>query len=118
MRKNYSKAFKTLLLSCVDNSGYSEVELKTDKEKELFLVETFKSEMHWKIKHGEGIFNTADSWLRGLAGACSVPYWNDEIKEFMKSIEYTVVKDENLVVNHYWDRMANEVCKLYLKHKI
>ena len=115
MRKNYSKAFKTLLLSCVDNSDYSDVELKTDKEKELFLVETFKSEMQWSLDRG-GVFKAANNWLRGLAGACSVPYWNDEIRAFMKGIEYTVVKDESLIVDHYWDRMANEVCKLYWEH--
>lgn len=112
MRKNYSKAFKTLLLSCVDNSGYSDVELKTDKEKELFLIETFKSEMHWEIKH-ISIFKAANHWLTGLAGACTVPFYNDEILEFMKGIEYSVVKDESLIVDHYWHRMANEVCKLY-----
>lgn len=112
MRKNYSKAFKTLLLSCVDNSGYSDVELKIDKEKELFLVETFKNEMQWRIKQS-GVDMAAYDWLMGLAGACTVPFCNDEILEFMKGIKYDRVKDENLIVNHYWDRMANEVCKLY-----
>lgn len=115
MRKNYSKAFKTLLLSCVDNSGYSDVELKTDKEEELFLAETFESEMEFHIER-DGVFIAAQVWLRGLAGACSVPYWNDAIIQFMKSIDYTVVKDESLIVDHYWDRMANEVAKLYWKH--
>lgn len=113
MRKNYSKAFKTLLLSCVDNSGYSDIELKTDKEKELFLVETFKSEMDLA---GNGVLIAATNWLQGLASACSVPYWNDEIIEFMNKIEYTVVKDEGLIVYHYWERMANEVAKLYWKY--
>ncbi len=117
MRKNYSKSFKTLLLSCVDNSGYSDIELKTDKEKELFLVETFKNEMAWLIKN-EGVFHAAELWLKGLASACSVPYWNDDIINFMNKIEYTTVKGESLVVDHYWDRMANEVAKLYWKYKI
>ncbi len=116
MRKNYSKAFKTLLLSCVDNSNYSDVELKTDKEKELFLVETFKSEMQWKIEQS-GTFKAAYDWLTGLASACTVPFYNDEILDFMKSIDYTMVKDESLLVDHYyWQRMANEVVKLYWKY--
>lgn len=115
MRKNYSKAFKTLLLSCVDNSGYSDVELKTDKEKELFLVETFKSEMQWKIQQS-GTFKGSYDWLTGLASACTVPFYNDEILDFMRGIDYNVVKDEILIVDHYWDRMANEVAKLYWKH--
>jgi hypothetical protein len=115
MRKNYSKAFKTLLLSCVDNSGYSDVELKKDKEKELFLVETFKREMNFDINRN-GVFKAASNWLRGLAGACPVPYWNDEIRAFMAEIEYSQAKDNDVVIDHYWDRMANEVAKLYWKY--
>lgn len=115
MRKNYSKAFKTLLLSCVDNSNYSDVELLTDKEKELFLVETFKNEMGWSIKQ-KGVFKTALSWLQGLSSACTVPFYNDEIRSFMAEIEYTKAKDNDVVIDHYWPRMANEITKLYWKH--
>lgn len=115
MRKNYSKAFKTLLLSCVDNSNYSDVELLADKEKELFLVETFKNEMSWSIKQ-KGVFKTAMNWLQDLASACTVPFYDDEIRVFMAEIEYTQAKDSDVVVDHYWSRMANEVTKLYFKH--
>jgi hypothetical protein len=34
----------------------------------------------------------------------------------MNKIDYTAVKDESLIVDHYWDRMANEVAKLYWKY--
>lgn len=115
MRKNYSKAFKTLLLSCVDNSNYSDSELSTDKEKELFLVDTFKNEMSWSIKQ-KGVFKTAQDWLQGLATACTVPFYNDEIRAFMAEVEYNQAKDNDVLVDHYWSRMANEVTKLYFKH--
>lgn len=115
MRKNYSKAFKTLLLSCADNSNYSDNELLTDKEKEMFLVETFKNEMNWSIKQG-GVFKSAMNWLQGLASACTVPFYNDEIQAFMADIEYSKAKDNDDAVDHYWPRMANELTKLYFKY--
>lgn len=115
MRKNYSKAFKTLLLSCVDNSNYSDIELLTDKEKELFLVETFKNEMNCSIKQ-KGVFKTSMDWLQGLASACTVPFYNDEIHSFMADIEYNRAKDNNVIIDHYWSRMATEVTKLYFKY--
>lgn len=115
MRKNYSKDFKTLLLSCVDNSNYSDIELLTDKEKELFLVETFKNEMNWSIKQG-GVFKSAMNWLQGLASACTVPFYSDEIQAFMADIEYSKAKDNDDAVDHYWSRMSNEVTKLYFKY--
>lgn len=115
MRKNYSKAFKTLLISCVDNSNYSDVELLTDKEKESFLVETFKNEMNCSIKQG-GVFKSAMNWLQGLASACTVPFYNYEIQAFMADLEYNQAKDNDSTVDHYWARMANEVTKLYFKY--
>ena len=115
MRKNYSKAFKTLLLSCADNSNYSDNELLTDKEKEAFLVETFKNEMSWSIKQ-KGTFKTAQDWLQGLATACTVPFYNDEIRSFMAEIEYIQAKNNDVIIDHYWERMANEVTKIYFKH--
>lgn len=115
MRKNYSKAFKSLLLSCVDNSNYSDVELLTDKEKESFLVETFKKEMNGCIKQG-GVFKSAIDWLKGLASACTIPFYNDEIQSFMADIEYDRAKDNDVIIDHYWSRMATEVTKLYFKY--
>jgi hypothetical protein len=101
------KTFKELLLSCTDSSGYGiDLTNASDDQKVQFLVDTINSELGWMLeKHTK--FAMADHWLKGLASACTIPFYNGQIIEWLESKGYIVTPhNEDLTIERYWQNAA------------
>lgn len=110
MRKNTfpSRAvFKELLLSCADGSGYGvDLDSATDDEKVQFLVDTIKSELSWMLEKHTA-FDMSKHWLQGLASACTIPFYNGAIVEWLESKGFIITPhNEYRAIDHYWDNAA------------
>ena len=101
------KQFKVLLLSCADGSNYGvDLDTATDEQKAAFLVDTIKSEMGWMLeKHTT--FAMAKDWLQGLASACTIPFYNGSVVEWLESNGFIVTPhNEDKAIDQYWDNAA------------
>ena len=110
MRKNTypsRKAFKGLILSCVDSSGYNvDLDSATDAQKIKFLSDTINSELGWVLEK-QTPFAMAKHWLTGLASACTIPFYNSQVVEWLESNGYIVTPhNEDKAIDQYWDNAA------------
>lgn len=110
MRKNTypsRKAFKGLILSCVDSSGYGvDLDNATDAQKITFLADTIYSELGWMLEK-QTAFTMAKHWLTGLASACTIPFYNGQIVEWLELNGFIVTPhNEDKAINQYWDNAA------------
>jgi len=70
--KGWYKDLNEIILSCVDLSGYPEGST---------LASVLESE---KGKNGKVDVKAVEDWLRGLASACEIPYYDNQIKELLE----------------------------------
>jgi hypothetical protein len=87
--KTNSKEFRnnvySYILSCIDGENYG-VELKTDKEKIDFVLNTFKSEYSYQIKYyGSNIRESFAQYLAGLPSCINIEFRNYEIIQLAKN---------------------------------
>lgn len=75
-KKPTAAQFKQLLLSCIDNSGYNDIELVTDAQKITFATETIQAELPHLMRDGYITVEQCQYWLQGLASACTIPFYN------------------------------------------
>jgi hypothetical protein len=112
------QAFKGLLLSCVDGSNYDvDLDTATEDQKIAFLVDTIKSELGWMLeKHTT--FAMCKDWLQGLASACTIPFYNGAVVEWLESNGYTVTPhNEYKAIDQYWDDAAFTLAAMVNKAK-
>lgn len=115
------KAIQQYILNNIDNSGYAEKPLTTDKDKLQFLAETFKSEYGWAIGR-YGVVGALKEWLSGLPSSINVPFYNHDILE--KAVEWgmldknaTELQKDTFLQEWFWD-FAREIHLLMRQHKI
>lgn len=99
--------FQALLLSCVDSSGYNaDLDNATEQQKIRFLVDTINSELGWMLEK-QSSFAMAKHWLTGLTSACTIPFYNGQIVEWLESKGFIVTPhNEDLAIERYWDNAA------------
>lgn len=110
MRKNTfpsRKEFKNLILSCADGSGYGvDLENASEQEKAKFLKETILSELGWMLDKNTP-FTMAKHWLTGLASACTIPFYNGHIIEWLQLKGFIVTPhNEEKSIDQYWNNAA------------
>lgn len=110
MRKNTypsRKAFKGLILSCIDSSGYGvDLDNATNEQKIKFLSDTINSELGWMLEK-QTPFTMAKHWLTGLASACTIPFYNGQIVEWLELNGFIVTPhNEYKAIDQYWDNAA------------
>jgi hypothetical protein len=99
--------FTQLLLDNADSSNYGiDLDNASDADKKAFLKSTILSELGWMLeKHTS--FDMADSWLRGLASACTIPFYNAEIIDWLEANNTQIINGkEDLAVDKYWRQAA------------
>lgn len=113
------KTFKELLLSCADSSGYNvNLDNATEQEKINFLVQTIRSELGWMLEK-QTAYTMAKHWLQGLASACTIPFYNGDIVNWLESKGFEVtVHNEDLAIDRYWDNASFALAAMITKHKI
>lgn len=106
-KKPTSAQFKQLLLSCIDNSGYNDIELITDAQKITFASETIQAELPHLMRDGYITVEQCQHWLQGLASACTVPFYNSEIAQwwcYQSGMDYNVLSEKHydMICDQYW----------------
>lgn len=113
------KAVKAYILECIDATGHDIKAPKTDAEKVQFLKDTFYSEYDYMIARA-GEITALKKWLPGLPSSCSVEYRNFEIMKLAVlwgSVpeDYTE-KQEEKIINNWFNLLANKTAQLFRKH--
>lgn len=101
------KAFTQLLLNCCDSSGYGiDLDNASDADKKAFLKATILSELGWMLEK-QTSFDMALHWLQGLASACTIPFYNGQILEWLKSNGVQIIDGkEDKAIATYWRQSA------------
>lgn len=109
--KERNEIINKVLLDAINGD---DVIFKNDKEKVIYAFNRFKSEYGHEIKH-YGVFKACVDWLQGLA--LDIPFYNVDILKLMDTLGYTLTpKEEDKVLNTYWEFMGNKfliLCKHY-----
>ena len=110
--------YQKIILDSVEED-YDGNQLNTPKEKVKFLSDRFNSEYGHEVKRF-GQQKAMVNWLQGLA--IDIPFYNSDIIEVAKKggslPENATEKQEDKVVENYWNFMANETLKLFRKYKV
>ena len=114
LKKPTAAQFKTLLLDCIDNSGYSDAELTTDQAKLQFACDTIRSELPHLMRDNRITVNQCQDWLQGLASACTIPFMNADIVQWWcecTGIDYASISDRHFdqAVELYWQTAASKL---------
>lgn len=108
------KDYKALVLSSIDNSGYSDQELQTDREKIEFVAGVIRQEMKHRLQRGDAFASVCLDWLQGLAGACTVPFMNYEAVKWAEAVtgsSYTEKQADRFIEN-YWYFCAHALASM------
>ena len=116
-RTLFKKARQALILDSIDFAGYDIDPTKSDINN---LYTIFKAEMSWAVERA-GQFTACESWLRGLASACTVPYDNYAVCQWAVSVGILPHNaSETVWVNYpdkYWSSLASELSQMFNKVK-
>tara|TARA_R110000787_G_scaffold70013_1_gene155605 strand:- start:34 stop:420 length:387 start_codon:yes stop_codon:yes gene_type:complete len=111
--KKYQANFKNYILSVIDSEELPSKTM-TDKEKVFFIMDRFNKEYCFEenfIKHNNNMTKILSEWLSGLA--INIPYtYTDIIKLSKKLLETDTLKNENKIIDNYFDFMAVQLFKL------
>ena len=120
LTKEQNEIVLKYILDCISSEGYEE-NPTTDKEKVLFLKNTFIAEYGFKIKQ-VGEWKSFKEWLQGLPSVLNIVFMNCDIlkmaKEWGTLSQNPTEKEEDKILNNYWDFMTNKTFKLFKKFKI
>ena len=121
IKKPTAKQFKKLLISCADNSGYSDIELVTDYDKVAFMADTIAAELPHLMSAGRVTQKQCSDWLQGLASACTVPFYNGDIIDWWcdcTGLNADSLSDDqcHTLVDEYWRSMAGALLVLITRY--
>lgn len=108
------------IIDSISTEGYG-VKATTNKEKLQFLYNTFKSEFGHEIAR-KGEVNAFKDWIQGLPGSFNIEFYNNKILELAKRIgslpANPTEKEEDKIIDNYWNFMAVNTFKLFRKYKV
>jgi hypothetical protein len=110
----YQTNFKNYILSVIDSEDLPS-DTMTDKEKIFWLLEErFNKEYCYQQnldKYENDMTKLMAEWLSGLA--INIPYtYNDIIKLSKELLETDTLKDEDKIIQNYFNFMAIQIFKL------
>lgn len=99
--------FTDLLLNCCDSSGYgTDLDNASDSDKKAFLKSTILSELGWMLEK-QTSYDMALHWLQGLASACTIPFYNGQILDWLECHGVQIINGkEDQAVDKYWRQAA------------
>lgn len=112
------KDYQALILASIDNSGYENRELTTDKDKVQFAARTLRSELGWLIER-EGLHSACQHWLQGLASVCTILFANGDIIKWAERVkgEPMTEKQKDRLLEEYWPRAAQALYVLINRYE-
>ena len=112
--------YEKTILDAINPDDYG-VHPNTDKERLQFLKKTFKDEYGWAISR-MGEQNAFREWISGLPTAFNIPFENAEILALAKKSgslpENATDKQEDRVLENYWNFMTVKTFQVFRKYKV
>ena len=109
----YQLNFKKYILSVIDSEDLPS-ETMTNKEKVFFIMDRFVKEYCYQQnldRHDNDMTKLMAEWLSGLA--INIPYtYCDIIKLSKDLLETDTLKDEDKIIENYFNFMAVQIFKL------
>ena len=119
-RQITNRKYERAIIDSIDSEGYDENPI-TDKEKLQFLKDTFRAEYGWAIER-MGEQKAFSEWISGLPSSFSIPFMNRDILELAKVMgslpEDATEKQEDRVLENYWNFMTVKTFQSFRKYKI
>jgi hypothetical protein len=96
-----------------------DVQLNTTEEKLKYALKRFYSEYGHEIKRC-GEHKAFANWLQGLPSAFNIDFYNDDILKIATEWgqDVTTERQQQYILNSWWDFISNNFFKLCRKHKI
>ena len=111
--KRYQANFKRYILSVIESEDLPS-ETMTDKQKVFFIMDRFIKEYCFEqnlIRYNYNMTKIMTEWLSGLA--INIPYtYFDIIKLSKELLETDTLKDEDEIIENYFNFMAIQIFKL------
>ena len=118
--KELNKKAYEYILYCIDSYD-KDISKLSDKEKLQELYSNFKAEKDWEIER-IGEYQAFISWIQGLPTYFNIEFENYKILELAKkwgSIPQNATdKEEQKILNNYWNFIMVKTFQLFRKHKI
>ena len=109
--------FEKYFLSRIDASGYDVKQPKTDKEKVIFLLNTFKSEKSWELQKSKNWKSVFKDWTQGLPSSFNIDYTDYDISNLMWLFGFQI-EDEERAVDEYWNSLPQVFYSLIKKYDL
>ncbi len=117
LTKKQNKTINQYIISCIDSEPYG-VQTNTDKEKLVFLYETFLAEYGYNIER-VGLHKAFYDYLQGLPTIFKIEFENYKILELATSwgclSKNPTEKEECKILKNYWNFMATRTLQLIKK---
>ncbi len=114
------KNIQAYIIDCIDSSSY-DVVTTTPQEKLKFLYDTFKAEYGFNIDR-VGEYKAFENWTQGLPTVFNIEFENYKILELAKEMggleENATEKQEDKVLENYWNYITVNTFQLFKKYKI
>jgi len=117
LTKDQINQYKQYFIDCIDGENYNQ-ELKTDKEKIQFVFDCFNSE-YWHWNKRRNIQKVFAEYLSGLPSCVNIVFMNYDILQLAERINGKLTeKQEEKILENYWNFMSSIFFKLVKQHKI
>lgn len=114
------KVVKRYIIDQIDASNYDD-DPETIDEKIKFLHDTFLAEYGWCVDR-IGPQDALREYYMGLPSSCHIAFYNHEIlrlaREWGSLPEDSTGKQEDKILDNYWNFMAAKTCQLFNGYRI
>lgn len=114
------KVVKRYIISQIDADGYDD-NPETVDEKIKFLHNIFLAEYGWCVDR-IGPQDALREWFMGLPSSCHIEFMNHNILQLAirwgSLPENATEKQENKILDNYWNFMAAKTCQLFNGYRI
>lgn len=119
-RQKANRNYEAYIIESINSDDY-DADPKTKKEKLQFLKDNFKSEYGFMIAR-VGEQNAFKEWISGLPSSFNIEFMNYKILLLAKKMgslpENATDKQEDKVLENYWNFMANKTFQTFRKYGV
>ncbi|NCC71385.1 hypothetical protein EOM09_07435 [bacterium] len=118
LTKENKQDIEKYILNSIDSENYNII-LENEKQKLEFVYNTFINEFGFRIKQ-IGLYSAFSEYLQGLPSCINIDFYNYKILELAQSWgqEVETEKQQDKVINQWFDFITNQFFKLCKKYKI
>lgn len=104
--------YDRLIFDAIDSSGYDDVQ-RCELSRVNWLAETFHSEYGFNLARVQMLEKVCTDYLQGLPSACTIPFENYEILQWLTAGTGAVISDdqEHEAIDAYWQAAGHTLAR-------